>query len=340
MLQRRLIVLGFLVIIALISIGIGLSVGTVSIPLSSILGVLFSKIPYIRKFVRVGVPDKYFMIIFNLRLPRVLLSILVGSGLAAAGACMQGLFRNPMASPYVVGVSSGSSFGAAVAMLIFPGIFSVPVVAFIFGVITTFLVYRISFKRGKIATETLLLAGIAVGFFFSAITSLLMYTTASGVHRLVFWIMGGFWNSSWARLLTVIPFVGFGIPAIYCFARDLNIMQLGEESAIHLGVEVEQVKKILLIFTSLITASCVSVSGVIGFVGLIIPHITRLLIGPDHRMLIPISTLMGGIFLLWCDTLARTIIAPVELPVGIITACFGAPFFIYLLTKSKRESYA
>jgi len=339
LLRRQLTILGFLIIAILISIGVSLSVGTVPIPLFRTLKIVLSRVPYFQGFGS-GVPDKYFTILFNLRLPRILLALLVGAGLATAGVDMQGLFRNPMASPYVVGVSSGSSFGAALAMLIFPGIFSVPAGAFIFGVITTFLVYRISFKRGKVATETLLLAGIAVGFFFSAITSLLMYTAASDIHRLVFWIMGGFWNSSWLRLLAIVPFVGFGVPAICYFARDLNIMQLGEESAIHLGVEVEQVKKILLIFASLITASCVSVSGIIGFVGLIIPHITRLLVGPDHRVLIPATALVGGIFLLWCDTLARTVIAPVELPVGIITACFGAPFFIYLLIKSKRGSYA
>lgn len=336
MLHRRLTVLGVLAITTLVSTGVSVSIGTVSIPLLSTLKAVAEKIPYIQHLSGKDVPDRYLVILFNLRFPRVLLAMLVGAGLATAGVCMQGLFRNPMASPYVVGISSGSSFGAALAMLIFPGLFSVPVVAFIFGIITTFLVYRISFKKGKVATQTLLLAGIAVGFFFSAITSLLMYTTESSIHRLVFWIMGGFWNSSWMRLLAVIPFIGFGIPAIYYFARDLNIMQLGEESAAHLGVEVEQTKKVLLIFASLITASAVSVSGVIGFVGLIIPHITRLLVGPDHRVLIPASALTGGIFLIWCDTLARTIIAPVELPVGIITACFGAPFFIYLLIKAKR----
>ena len=334
--HRSLTTLGLLCAATLLSIGVSLSIGTVPIPLLSIFRAIAQKIPYIQHLVGSEVPGRYSVILFSLRLPRILLAIMVGAGLATAGCCMQGLFRNPMASPYVVGVSSGASFGAALALLIIPGMFSVPAGAFVFGMGTIFLVYRISWRGGRIPIETLLLAGIAVGFFFSAITSLLMYTAAESVHRIVFWIMGGFWASSWMRLLTVIPFIGFGIPAIHFFARDLNIMQLGEESAAHLGVEVERTKKILLVFSSLITASAVSVSGVIGFVGLIIPHITRLLVGPDHRVLIPTSCLVGGIFLLWCDTLARVIIAPVELPVGIITACSGAPFFIYLLTRGQR----
>ena len=334
--HRSLTTLGLLCVATLLSIGVSLSIGNVPIPLLSIFRAIAEKIPYIQHLVESEVPGKYSVILFSLRLPRILLALLVGAGLATAGCCMQGLFRNPMASPYVVGVSSGASFGAVLALLIIPGMFSVPAGAFVFGMGTIFFVYRISWRGGRIPIETLLLAGIAVSFFFSAITSLLMYTAAESVHRIVFWIMGGFWASSWMRLLTVIPFIGFGIPAIYFFAKDLNIMQLGEESAAHLGVEVERTKKILLIFSSLIAASAVSVSGVIGFVGLIIPHITRLLVGPDHRVLIPTSCLVGGIFLLWSDTLARVIIAPVELPVGIITACFGAPFFIYLLTRGQR----
>lgn len=334
--DRRLKVLGPLFIVTLITIGVSLSVGSVSIPLSSTLKAVAERIPYLQQFTGEKISDRYSVVLFNLRLPRILLAMLVGAGLASAGVAMQGLFRNPMASPYVVGVSSGSSLGAALALLIFPAILSVPLLAFVFGIGTISLVYRISWRRGKIPVETLLLAGIAVGFFFSALTSLLMYTAAESLHRLIFWIMGGFWNRSWKDLIVALPFVGFGIPAIFFFARDLNILQLGEESAAHLGVEVERVKKILLILASLITASAVSVSGVIGFVGLIIPHITRLLIGPDHRLLIPLAALVGGIFLVWCDTLARTVIAPVELPVGIITACFGAPFFIYLLIKTRE----
>ena len=240
----------------------------------------------------------------------------------------------PSAVIAAVGYSSVRALGRNPSAA--PKILLSMILAFVFGMGTIFLVYRISWRGGKIPIETLLLAGIAVGLFFSAITSLLMYTAAESVHRIVFWIMGGFWGSSWSRLLMVIPFIGFGISAIHFFARDLNILQLGEESAAHLGVEVERTKRIILVFASLIAASAVSVSGVIGFVGLIIPHIARLLVGPDHRMLLPTSCLIGAIFLLWCDTLARVIIAPVELPVGIITACFGAPFFIYLLTRGKR----
>jgi len=323
----------FLILLSIATIGISLSIGSVSISVKDILKIITHKIPLLNTLIKDEPIQKYQLIILNLRLPRILLAMLVGSGLATAGVAMQGLFKNPMASPYVVGVSSGSSFGAALAILILPGIFSVPLLAFLAGLGTIFLVYRISRRNGKVPVETLLLAGIAIGFFFSAITSLLMYISAQSVHYLVFWMMGGFGGRSWDHVVTALPFIGFGIPTIYYFSRELNVMQLGEESATHLGVNVERVKKLLLIFSSLITATAVAVSGVIGFVGLIIPHITRIIVGPDHRILIPASALLGGIFLVWCDSLARTVISPVELPVGIITSCFGAPFFIYLLKK-------
>lgn len=323
----------FLILLAIVTIGISLSIGSVSIPVKDILKIIIHKFPLLNILIKGESIQKYQLIILRLRLPRILLAMLVGSGLATAGVAMQGLFKNPMASPYVVGVSSGSSFGAALAILILPGIFSVPLLAFLTGLGAILLVYRISRRNGKVPVETLLLAGIAIGFFFSAITSLLMYTSAQSVHYLVFWMMGGFGGRSWRHVVTALPFIGFGIPAIYYFSRELNVMQLGEESATHLGVNVEKVKKLLLIFSSLITAAAVAVSGVIGFVGLIIPHITRIIVGPDHRILIPASALLGGIFLVWCDSLARIVISPVELPVGIITSCFGAPFFIYLLKK-------
>lgn len=333
MLHRRLTTLELLIIAIPVTISVSLSIGTVPIPLSDILKAVTGKIPYLQSLIKNDVSNRYLIILFNLRLPRILLAMLVGSGLATAGVAMQGLFKNPMASPYVVGVSSGSSFGAALAILILPGIFSVPPLAFITGLGAILLVYRISKRNGKVPIQTLLLAGIAMGFFFSAITSLLMYISAKSAHYLVFWMMGGFGGTSWDHLITALPFVGLGMPAIYYFSRELNVMQLGEESATHLGVNVEKVKKLLLILSSLITAAAVAVSGVIGFVGLIIPHIARIIVGPDHRTLIPASALLGGIFLVWCDTLARTVISPMELPVGIITSCFGAPFFIYLLKK-------
>jgi len=249
---------------------------------------------------------------------------------------MQGIFRNPMASPYVVGVSQGASLGAALALLVFPGVLSVPVCAFFFGLGAVFVVYRLATRAGRTPVETLLLAGIAVGFFFSAITSLLMYARTEDIHRLIFWTMGGFSGASWNRFLVALPFVGIGVPAMFLYARDMNILQLGEESAVHLGVEVERAKFILLVLASLVTAAAVSVSGVVGFVGLIVPHAVRLVVGPDHRLMIPVSVIVGALFVTWCDVLARVLIAPVELPVGIITASFGAPFFIYLLVSSHR----
>ena len=273
------------------------------------------------------------MIVLQLRLPRVLLAALVGAGLATAGGVMQGLFRNPMASPYVIGISSGASFGAAVAMLLFSLFLWVPLLAFAAGVVTVFLVYRISRQGREIVMETLLLSGIAVGLFFSAATSLLMYVRSESLHFLVFWIMGGFSGRSWNHVLSAAPVICAGVPLMCLLARELNVLQLGEDTASHLGINVEHLKTGTLILASLVTAAAVSVSGVIGFVGLIIPHITRLIVGPDHRVLLPASALVGAVFLVWCDNVARTLIAPTELPVGVITAFCGAPFFIYLLRK-------
>ncbi len=331
--------MGFLILILFLSIAISISLGSASIPPFEVIKIILAKIPLFGRYLKSSSSLPHQVIVLGLRLPRILLCALVGSSLACAGVVMQGLFKNPMASPYVIGVSSGSSFGAALAIFLFSALFSVPLLAFIVGLMTVLLVYRVSQREGRVMMETLLLAGIAVGFFFSALTSFLMYLRAESLHFLVFWIMGGFSGRNWGHVFTILPLVGVGIPVIYCFSRDLNVIQLGEESAANLGVEVERVKIILLVLSSLITAAAVSVSGVIGFVGLIIPHITRILVGPDHRFLIPSSVLIGAIFLVWCDNLARILISPAELPVGVITAFFGAPFFIYLLRKtlSRRE---
>ena len=281
-------------------------------------------------------------IIFQIRLPRIVLGVLVGAALGVAGTAMQGLFKNPMADPYIIGISSGAALGATFAMVFglgTLGMYTIPLVAFIGATAAIFLVYNIASIGGKLPVGTLLLAGIAVTLFLSAITSFMMYISGEKLHGIVFWLMGGLWASSWDHVWMTLPWIFVGMTVIYIFARDLNVMLLDEEPAQHLGVDVERLKKIMMISASLITASAVAVSGIIGFVGLIIPHIMRILVGPDHRILLPCSALVGGTFLVWADTLARTIIAPTEIPVGIITALFGAPFFIYLLRKRKRSMF-
>lgn len=310
------------------------SIGPVNIPMSTVFKILFH---FPKSW-----PDSYESIIMDVRLPRIILGALVGSGLAVAGCAMQALFRNPMASPYILGISSGAAFGASLAIVLGISlgisVFVVPFMAFTFAIITVFLVYNIAKIKGKVPMETLLLAGIAVGAFFTAQVSLIKYIAGEELRSIVFWLMGGLWASSWDKVAVAFPLILLGTSVIMFFSRDLNLMLMGEEHALDLGINVEIVKKIILIFSSLVVAAAVSVSGIIGFIGLIIPHTMRIIVGPDHRILLPSSCLVGAIFLIWTDTLARSIIQPIELPVGIITASFGAPFFLYLLRKRKRIS--
>lgn len=279
-------------------------------------------------------------IIIDIRLPRVIMAGLVGASLALAGAAMQGLFKNPMASPYILGLSSGGAFGASLAIVLgvsfAAGAFAVPAMAFVFCFITLFLVYNISRIHGKTPVETLLLSGIAVGAFFSALVALMKYLAGDKLASIVFWMMGGLWGADWTKVVVIIPFILVGVVLIFVLSRDLNTMMIGEDHAVNLGVNTQLVTKAILVASSLVTAAAVSVSGIIGFVGLIVPHIMRIFVGPDHRILLPTTLLVGAIFMIYMDTIARTIMAPEELPVGIITALTGAPFFLYLLRRRRR----
>ncbi|WP_067048349.1 FecCD family ABC transporter permease [Methanofollis ethanolicus] len=277
-------------------------------------------------------PETVSMLLFDVRLPRVLAALLVGAGLAVAGTAMQGLFKNAMADPYIIGTSSGGALGAAIAIVFFAGM-GLPVFAFVGATASTILVFLISRRDGRVAVETLLLSGIAVSMFLSAILSFIMYLSGSSLHQIMFWLMGGFWNISWDNVWVALS-IPLGCLVLFVFARDLNVISLGEEDAVHLGVDVERLKVALLLLSSFITGIAVSVAGAIGFIGLITPHVMRLLVGPDHRILIPASMMAGAILLLWADTLARTL--PSEIPVGIVTSFFGAPFFIYLLRSRTR----
>ncbi len=280
--------------------------------------------------------DNYETIIIGVRLPRVLLAAFVGAALSTAGCAMQGLLKNPMADPYIIGMSSGAALGASIGFVL---MLPVQLMSFMMAVLAIFVVYNISKVGGKVPVDTLLLSGIAIGSLLSAITSMIIFL-AQSPHKIIFWIMGGLWNASWEELRITSFMIILGILVLYRYAWKLNVMLLGEEEAHHLGVDIEHVKRYVLVFSALITAAAVSVSGIIGFVGLIIPHIMRILVGPDHRILFPASTLMGAIFLVLCDTFSRTIMAPSELPVGVVTAMFGAPFFIYLLRKRRDSLYA
>jgi len=281
-------------------------------------------------------PSSHEIIVMDVRWPRVLLEIVVGAALATSGCTMQGLFRNPLASPYTLGIASGAAFGAALAIVLDLPFYALPALAFLLALVTVFIVYHIAGARGGTPMETLLLAGLAVGSFFSALVSFMLYIAGEKLAGIVFWLMGGFWASDWDRVFIALPLIFLGTGGILLFSRDLDLMLLGDEQAQSLGVDTEKVKTILLVLSSLTTATAVCVTGVIGFVGIIVPHLMRILVGPGHRLLLPASWLMGAILLVCTDTLARTIIQPTEVPVGIITALLGVPFFVYLLRRRKR----
>ena len=277
-------------------------------------------------------------IFMRLRLPRIVLSVLVGAALSVCGAAYQSVFRNPLTDPYVLGVSSGASLGAAVAILLGleAYLLGVGACALLTGMATIVVVYRIAAIGNRMHTTTLLLTGVCLTFLISAVISFLMVLNQDKMDSIIFWTMGSFASASWTDVAVVAPIVAIGTGVVLYYCRDLNLLLAGSETAHSLGVEVEKVKKVLLLVTTLMVAFCVSTCGVIGFVGLVVPHCVRLVCGPDNRVIVPCSIFFGGLFLLLCDTLARTVLMPAELPVGSLTALVGAPLFIYLLYKNKK----
>ncbi len=276
-------------------------------------------------------------IVRQLRLPRIALAAVVGFALASAGAVMQGFFRNPMADPSIIGVSAGAAVGAVATIalpLALP--FGLQAAAFAGALVTAFAVYLIATENGRTPVATLLLAGIAVQTFLGAVISYLLLQSGESLERAVYWLMGHLRNTGWGEVEITLPLALLAFAVLLAYARDLNVMVLGEADAHALGIEVERSKRVLLAVSSIITAAAVAVAGVIGFVGLIVPHGMRLLVGPDHRILLPTSALAGAAFLVLADTVARS--GAVELPVGIVTAALGAPFFLYLLRT--REVHA
>lgn len=283
-------------------------------------------------------------ILFDLRLPRILLALMVGAALAVAGVLFQGLFRNPLADPYILGTSSGAALGATIAVLSgvnyqFLGLSTRPLLAFIGALLATALVYALGRMGKRPVLTVMLLAGIAVGAFFSAVTSLLLFFRQEELGKIMFWMMGGFAYARWAEVRIVLPYLGGTFLYSWSLARQLNLLLLGEEKAHQLGLAVGDLQRRIVITASVLVAAAVSVSGAIGFIGMMAPHIVRLLIGPDHRYLLPASALAGGLLLLVADTLARTLLSPVELPVGVLTSFIGGPFFLYLLHKGRSALY-
>lgn len=281
-------------------------------------------------------------IVRDLRLARVLLAALIGAGLAAAGAAFQGLFRNPLADPYVVGASGGAALGASLAIVTgltwtFAGFGPVPLAAFLGSLLAVFIVYFIAEVGGKASAIQLLLAGAALSTLLTAITSLLMLVRDSTLHEVFTWTMGGLSGRSWPHLRNSAPYLLAGIATLWLLARPLDALAWGEETAESLGLPLRRTRGALVAAASLTTAAAVAAGGIIGFVGLVAPHAARLLFGAAHHRLIPASALMGALLLVLADDLARTVLAPVELPVGIVTSLLGGTFFLYLLKTRQQE---
>jgi len=326
----------------LIAVGVlAVSTGAVSIQLSKTWSILLHHFLGLTPSVEWTGGDS--SIILNLRWPRVISGALVGAALSIAGAVLQALLRNPLADPYVLGISSGAAVGAILAILFglgstVLGSYAIPGAAFGGALLTLLFVYFLARVQGRLPSQTMLLAGVIVSSFFSAIIMFLISITSDErLHSVTFWLMGNLEYVASRTLAVIFLYLLFGSAVLFSLAKDLNLMALGEETASELGVEVERVKKTAFIFASLITGAVVSVSGLIGFVGLVVPHLVRMIWGPDHRFLIPASALLGALLLVLADMVARTIMAPSEIPVGVVTALCGAPFFIYLL---RRKGFA
>ncbi|MHB0911851.1 MAG: FecCD family ABC transporter permease [Armatimonadota bacterium] len=279
-------------------------------------------------------PEGLGVIIWELRLPRIAMALLVGASLAVAGALMQSFFHNPMADPYVVGASSGAALAAVAALSIGMQMSGVSMLAVIGGLASTYLVYTLSRRSGKLPTGLLLLTGIAVGGIMQALTAyLLLKSPGAEMRQVLSWLMGSLSTSNWSRVLTLLPYSVLGLVLATAWHRELNALALGEEAAHSLGVPLEKTKQLMLFTASLLASASVAVAGVVAFVGLIVPHLMRLLVGPNHRVLLPACVLGGGLVLIWADVLARTLVAGSELPIGVVTTVLGSVFFLYLLSR-------
>lgn len=304
--------------------------GIISLPLGSV------DIPMKYILLQEQAPDYIKTIIFNLRLPRIIMSILVGMMLSSSGVVVQTVFQNPLADPYIIGIAASATFGAVIAF-----VFNMPDVmyggmAFITSLISTFLIFKMAKKGNKVNVTTLLIVGIAVSSFLGAFTSFAMYLIGEDSFKITMWMMGYLGNATWKRVIFILVPLVFSVIYFYMKRHELDALLSGDEEAHSLGVDVNKLKVKVLTVSALVVAFSVAFSGMIGFVGLIVPHTIRMIVGPSNTKLLPNTILAGGFFLLVCDTFGRIILAPVEIPIGVITAFFGAPFFLYLALKSKK----
>jgi iron complex transport system permease protein len=327
---------GLLVVVLLLAIGLSAGMGYLKIAWMDVLRVVIDSLTG-STTLTAGLDDVTRVVVMEVRLPRILTAVAVGGGLAMCGVVFQGILLNPLADPYTLGVSAGAAFGAALALLMNLneiGIYSVPVCAFIGATATLLLVMTLSSSAGGANANNLILSGIIVAAILSAGISFLKFVADEQVSVIIFWLMGSFASKTWADVGLTTMFLLLGLSIFIFYARDLNLLCLGRRAAASLGVDARRIPWILLVTASLVAAACVAVSGIIGFVGLLVPHMMRALVGPDNRRLLPLSLLSGAILLLCADTVTRAVL-PHEIPIGVLTALIGGPFFCYLFRKRQ-----
>jgi len=334
----------YLLLFALLALALLLSVavGAVFIPPGVVVRMLASLLP--GASIVADWPESFAAIVFQIRLPHTALIALTGAALGGSGAVYQGVFRNPLADPYLIGVASGAGLGAVLGLALqwpgqWAGLYLVPVAAFIGALLTISIVYYLARVGRSVPTTTLILAGVAVSAFATSLSSFLMLRSNEELRRAFSWLLGGAIMGGWPPVVAMLPYIVLGLTALVLSGHTLNVLQFGEEQAQQLGIPVERTKLLLILAASLTTAAAVAFSGIIGFIGLIVPHLVRFTWGPDYRRLVPLSIIAGSSALLLADILARIILAPQALPVGIVTAMAGAPFFLWILRRAKDQAY-
>jgi len=333
----------FLVILSVAAVALSIATGASDASAVNVIGALLTG----AEDTALSMRDR--IIVFDIRMPRALLGFLIGAALAMSGAVMQGLFRNPLADPGLVGISSGSALGAVLmivlggslpaGLMLALGAYALPLAAFLGGLLTTLLLYRIATRGGQTSVATMLLAGIAIAALAGAVTGILIYMADDKQLRdVTFWGLGSLSGMTWTKLLAAGPIILVALLVVPFLSRGLNAITLGEAAAFHMGVKVQRLKYTAVVAVAGAVGASVAVSGGVGFVGIVVPHLLRIVIGPDHRYLLPASALLGGVLLLGADMLARTTVAPAELPIGIITALAGAPFFLWVLLRDRTRN--
>ncbi len=328
------------VLLLALALLLSVAVGSVFIPPAALLAVLQAQLAGVDV---AGDLRPFQTILFSLRLPRTALMAITGAALAGSGAAYQGLFRNPLADPYLIGVASGAGLGAVLAMTLpfvksLLGLMAVPMAAFLGAMLTVLVVYRLARVGQALPVTNLILAGVAVSSFATALTSFLMITSTGELRRAVVWLLGGSNMSGWLPVLAELPYVLLSLVVLLTMGHGLNVMQVGDEQAQQLGLPVDRVRFGVILSASLATAAAVSFAGIIGFVGLIVPHVVRLVWGVDYRRILPLSVICGAALLLFADVLARVVMAPQEIPVGIVTSLAGAPFFLWVLRRARHQN--